>query len=189
MFPKQAGKVLPTHPANAKFARKTLEASPPVDSADEWISPYSFEFGAILCRMLMEHLLGAERELWGRVIMVGHSLGGIVASHTIVQYPDIADALVLLDAALFVTVPTGFLPSLFFSIIGKLIVRYIIPRTTPGEMAFISMDCLSGEQIEMYRRIFKCEGWEESLIEFGKYNFQCAVPSIQLIDNIQIPST
>lgn len=159
-----------------------------MDNENEWINPYSVEFGDVLASKLLEHLFGNDRDQWGKIVMVGHSLGGSVATQCVVRTPELYDALVLVDAALYATIPGGELSSWIYSFTGKMIVRHIVPRTTPGSMAFVSMEnSLNEEQISLYRRIFRLPDWDESLFEFGKFQLQYVLPATELLSHVKIP--
>lgn len=191
IFPKKSDLPLPTNPLHETFAQESLpqDILDSIDKNSEWINPYSLEFGDILAIKLLEYLFGEDKNQWGNVILLGHSLGGSCAAQCAFRSSEIFHALVLIDAALFAAIPGGVFSSWMFSNVGRLIIRHIIPRTTPGSMAFVSMEnSLNEEQISMYRRIFRVPDWDESLFEFGKFQVQYVLPASEILPHIQVPS-
>ena len=162
VFPKLGEDSLPTNPLNKKLS--------PCEVSDgyEWLSPYSDEFATYQCMSLLDHLLGENRKEWGSMILIGHSLGGVIATETLIRYPNVFDALILVGASILSSKPHGTFGKYFFSLIGDLALS-IVPYFTPYKGAyFVDMDtCLSDESKYLYRRMFNRNDWKNGLKEMA----------------------
>jgi len=147
----------------------------PNEEGHVWVNPYSKEFSGILCKKVLEHILGPDRKTWGKIILIGHSLGGLVSAETVLRYPDLCDGLVLIDPAIYTEFQVNKVYKLLYKFVGKHMMNYLISGYVPSEDAYLSMkDTLSQEQIALHQRFLKSKNWEEGLFDF--WDFAISMP-------------
>lgn len=133
----------------------------------EWAgeSPYSPEYQADLTIGVLD-ALGVER-----AVLVGHSAGGTVATLTALRHPERVQALILVDAAIYVGdgIPAWLRPLLHTPQarhLGPLLVRSIATRGEAAirlawyDQAKVSPDILAG-----YKKPLQADNWDRALWE------------------------
>ncbi|MBC7263378.1 MAG: alpha/beta hydrolase [Chloroflexi bacterium] len=134
----------------------------------EWAgeNPYSPEYQADLTVALLD-ALGVER-----AVLVGHSAGGSVATLTALRHPERVQALILVDAAIYVGdgIPAWLRPLLHTPQarhLGPLLVRSI---ATGGEttirLAWHDQTKVSPDILAGYKKPLQAEDWDRALWEF-----------------------
>ena len=143
-------------------------------SRDEWEprdwpggSPYGPEAQAYLTIALLDHL-GLDR-----VVLVGNSMGGALATLTALRYPERVQALVLEDAAIFAGGPPAWSLPLVNSgpldILGPPLVRLATPSLGRSlRHLYSDRDLISAHVVEGYRRPMRVRGWETALWELTR---------------------
>jgi pimeloyl-ACP methyl ester carboxylesterase len=155
---------------------------------EEWKgdNPYSPEAQAELTVALLDEL-GVEE-----AVLVGHSAGGTIATLTALRYPERVEALVLVDAAIYVQGGTpGWLRPLLLTTymrrLGPLMVRSIVRW---GEAvisrAWNDPDRITPELLSGYRKPLQAENWDRALWEFVLASHPLRLD--EQLDEIQVPA-
>jgi pimeloyl-ACP methyl ester carboxylesterase len=143
------------------------------------INPYSREGQVEITKDFIDNLN------LGRVILVGHSMGGTIASILAIEYPEVVDGLVLEDPAIY----DGAEPSYIVrKIIDSMLVKAIFPiiaRPLADNLqvflkrAFYDQSKVTEAEIEGYKKSFEVENWDK-----GLYQILIANNRVKFIDKV-----
>ncbi|MCU0520937.1 MAG: alpha/beta hydrolase [Anaerolineae bacterium] len=139
----------------------------PMRNSEDWpgYNPYSYEAQPRLTVGLMD-ALGVDS-----AILIGNSAGGTVSALTAVAYPERVDALVLVDAAVYVG---GGSPSLLRPFLATPQMRHLGPLVARrirdwgidfGRSAWHDPDRIPDEFWEGYQKPLRAENWDRALWE------------------------
>lgn len=136
--------------------------------AGRWLgrNPYSPEAQADLTVALLDHL-GIQQ-----AILIGSSLGGMVATLTALRYPDRVQALVLVDPAIYFHALPAFLRPILRSPqmrrIGPLLARALAARyQTAINLAWHDLTKVNPDIITGYLQPTRVHHWDRALWEFA----------------------
>jgi pimeloyl-ACP methyl ester carboxylesterase len=139
--------------------------------AGRWLgrNPYSPEAQADLTVALLDHLSIEQ------AVLVGNSLGGMVATLTALRYPGRVQALVLVDPAIYFSGPPRWLRPLFRSSqmrrLGPLFARLLSARREAViGLAWHDPSKISPDIVDGYQKPTSVHHWDRALWEFAMAN-------------------
>lgn len=133
-----------------------------------------------------------------RAVIIGHSMGGNVAAHLALSYPERVSALVLVSAAIvdnsaaahggsFLPVPPGLLKLPFVRQWGQVLSREFIAPMFDDLLASAATDdsVIRPEIVEGYRRALRTPEWDLGLMGMTRDGDRNALPA--LLDTLDLP--
>jgi pimeloyl-ACP methyl ester carboxylesterase len=148
-------------------------------------NPYSPEAQAELTVALLDEL-GVEK-----AVLAGHSAGGTIAALTTLRHPERVEALVLVDAAIYVQGSTpGWLRPLLLTPqmrrLGPLLIRSIVGwGQAMISRAWNDPDRITPELLSGYKKPLQAENWDRALWEFVLASHPLGLD--EQFDQIQVP--
>jgi len=129
------------------------------------VNPYSREGQVEITKQLIEVLN------LGKVILVGHSMGGTIVTILTIRYPEMVDRLVLEDAAIFETGGTPRPLRIFFeSPMGKFLFPLLVKTMVKSlesviYKAFYDPSKVTADVLEGYKKFLEVTNWDKGLYE------------------------